>query len=589
MSHSSSWLDPNSTRVAVALAIFAAVANGIWIFLNNTIPYWDQAHYLWTTLEYQHAFENGGLRDLLHSIRVTDPEHGPLFTVLMLPLLRVFGPGANSGMVLNLLIAPIFYFAAGEIAWIIFRTWVARLLTIFLVATMPLLVGLFHNVLQDFLLVTLTTLSLLLLLKSEGFHHRWMTWAMALTMGLGTLTKVTFPAFVAGPLLVVVAGIVASKFDQHRDVEMRFDSRAMVINLGGAALIFLAVVCIWYGPNLSATIDYVRSTTSGPLSEGAGPSDPLAFHAIASFTLGVINSNLSWAILLPGLIALALNGAQVKALVARPIHWQPIQKLLFLLAWAAVPYLFVATAHNQDVRLMAPALPAVAILVAGMISKVRLRNARFALTSFVIIFLSYQTLAHTVNLSPGFLPKRAVISIGPYVAFAQLNSEPIGLYQQLPGDDYATPVIKYIEMVASSEQGGMSVPRLVCLLQSEAVVNSNTFLYLNSARRDPFVFTDILIGPQGKKGLEEDLSDCDFALYVKQAQTSPAGEGSRVALVNEPYAANHMSPRLLRLFRGPSRTFPIVTPRAGEDEPEYLNSTGGELVRVLTKMPSGEG
>ena len=68
------------------------------------------------------------------------------------------------------------YFSAGEIAWIIFRSWVARLLTIFLVATMPLMVGLFHTVLQDFLLVTLATLSLLLLLKSEGFQRRWMTW-----------------------------------------------------------------------------------------------------------------------------------------------------------------------------------------------------------------------------------------------------------------------------------------------------------------------------------------------------------------------------------------------------------------------------
>lgn len=111
-------------------------------------------------------------------IHVADPSRGPLFTVLLLPFVYVFGPAARSGLLLNLLIAPVLYFAAGGIAWALFRNWIARLLTIALVATMPLLVGLFHNVLQDFLLVTLTTVSLLLLLKSEGssaagWRSRW--------------------------------------------------------------------------------------------------------------------------------------------------------------------------------------------------------------------------------------------------------------------------------------------------------------------------------------------------------------------------------------------------------------------------------
>ena len=52
----------------------------------------------------------------------------------------------------------------------LFRNWRARLLTILLVATMPLMVGLLHQDLQDFPLTTLATLSLLLLLKSDLFR-----------------------------------------------------------------------------------------------------------------------------------------------------------------------------------------------------------------------------------------------------------------------------------------------------------------------------------------------------------------------------------------------------------------------------------
>lgn len=34
-------LDPASREAAIALAIVAAIANGVWIFLDNSIPSWD--------------------------------------------------------------------------------------------------------------------------------------------------------------------------------------------------------------------------------------------------------------------------------------------------------------------------------------------------------------------------------------------------------------------------------------------------------------------------------------------------------------------------------------------------------------------
>ena len=49
----SKWLDPTSLQFAIALAILAAVANGIWVFLDNGTPSWDQSHYLWATLQYK--------------------------------------------------------------------------------------------------------------------------------------------------------------------------------------------------------------------------------------------------------------------------------------------------------------------------------------------------------------------------------------------------------------------------------------------------------------------------------------------------------------------------------------------------------
>ncbi len=570
MSRSSTWLNPTTVQAAIALAIAAALANGVWIFLDDSVPSWDQAHYLSITLQYQQALDAGGPIDLLRSIRASDPSHGPLFTVLMLPFVYVFGPAARSGLLMNLALAPVLFFAAGQIAWIVFRSWIARLLTILLVATMPLMVGLMHNVLQDFLLVTLATVSLLLLLQTELFQRRGMSLAMGLAMGLGTLTKVTFPLFVAGPLLVVAAQVfVSSRSSRANASGPGFDLRALGKNLALAGLVYLIVVAAWYGPNFSATLDYVQSTTSGPLALGAGPSNPYTFHAVTSFTTGVVNFNLSWVILLTGLVAVGLSLPAIRALFRRPLRAEPLLRLAFVLAWVLIPYLSVALAKNQDVRLMAPALPGAAVLVAGAVSVIRWPRARFALAAVAVTVLGYQTLNHITDVTPGFMPEKASVRIDSYEALIQLDSATIG-YEQLPGPDYATPVMEHIESVAGDQEGGADAPRMICMLQSEAVVNSNTFRFFTSAREDPYQFADVVAGPGGEKELKAVLGGCDFALYVPQPPKDPSDE-SRLALVNEPYAANYMTPRLLALFEGPRRAFPIAD---------------GDHVQVLAREPA---
>lgn len=575
--------DPGLTT-AIAFAVVAALANGVWILFDHTNPSWDQAHYLATTLQYRDAFHIGGPAELFHSIYRADPGHGPLFTIALLPVLSIFGPSNGSGLIVNLLAAPVLYLAAGQVAYVIFRNGFARLLTILLVATMPILVGLFHNVLQDFLLAALTTAALLLLLESERFRRRRITLAMAFVMGLGTLTKVTFPLFVIGPLLVVTAQALSEAAWTRRrgERDSEWIPRPVLLNLLGAAIVYFAMTLVWYVPSFSATVDYVRSTTGGPLALGSGPTDPYTFHAVASFTLVTINVSLSWVILLLGVAGAALSWPRWRSLFERPIEAGPLWKLAFLLAWALVPYLSVALAHNQDVRLMAPAFPAVAILAAGAVSAVPRPRLRTALAGVAVIVLTYQTITHVTEVSPEFLPDRIHASIGDYEAAIQLNSEPIG-YERLPGSDYTGPVLDYIEKLAAEEPGGPGQPRTICLLQSEAVINANTISFLAAARHDPYTPIDVVKAPgTGTAELEQVLSTCDFALYARPPRVSPSGSGGRITLVNEPFAANHMTPRLFHLFKGTSPTFPIVDDPPAKGDPAYL-SAGSGRVRVLIR------
>ena len=370
----SAWLNPSDFRSALTLALIAAVANAIWIFLDNSTPSFDQSSYMNVAMAFRDALQNGGPKDLFDAIKDTDPARGPLFSIVILPFLLVFGDDSRSGVLPNIIFAPILYLAAGQIAWIIFRSGTARLLAIAFVATMPLLVGLHHEILQDYLLVTLTTVSVLLLLLGERFQKRRFCIGLGVAMGLGTLTKVTFPVFLAGPLAVVLAWVAYEQIAARRTRSPAPDLRAAAINLGLAALVYAAIIAPWYITNLQPTLDYIESTTSGPLSEGAGPENPLTFHAITAFTTGMVNDHVSWILGLAFLAALAFDLPALGRLFRPVVRGEPLIRLALVAAWATIPYLIVATAHNQDYRLMAPALPAMAVIVAGAVAAIPARG-----------------------------------------------------------------------------------------------------------------------------------------------------------------------------------------------------------------------
>jgi 4-amino-4-deoxy-L-arabinose transferase-like glycosyltransferase len=567
----SAWLDPGSIRSAVALALLAAAGNAIWVLVDNSTPSWDQSSYMNVAIAFRDALQNGGPGDLLPAIRDTDPARGPLFSSAILPFLLIFGDAARSGMLVNIVLAPVLYLAAGQIAWIVFRSGVARLLAILFVATMPILVGLYHNILQDFLLVTVATVAVLLLLLSEGFNRRHYCVGLGVAMGLGTLTKVTFPAFMLGPVVVVLAQIAYSQLSARRQEEPRADLREAAINAGLAILVYAAIIAPWYVTNFQETVDYVRSTTSGPLSEGAGPEQPLTFHNIASFTTGMMNLSVSWVIGLAFLVALVLDFSSLRRLFRPAARVGPLFRLAFLAAWAIVPYLLIVTAHNQDVRLMAPAMPAMAVLTAGAVAAIPGRVARRALIGVASVILVYQTVAHVIRIDPSFIPDEPMVRIGDYSGVIQLTDRPIG-YERLPESDLGTPVIRYIEDTAAAE-AGRPPERTVCLLESQPIVNTNTFNFLAASRGDAYSMIDVLVGPEGRAGLAATLHICDFALYMRPPEPAP-GRNERLEIVNEEYAARFMTPALFRIFRGPRHSFPA--------SPAYLEERGPN-VKVLSR------
>lgn len=566
---------------AAVVAVLAAAANSLWLLLDRGTPAWDQGWYLYLAVTYQDALADGGVDHLWEVLPTVDASRGPFYVLAVMPLMAVLGNSVTVALLLNMLLAPVLYLTAGEIALTIFRSAAARLLTIVLVAGTPIVVGLQHEPLQDFLLITLASVAVLCMLRSDVFLHRGATLAMGLAMGLGALTKVTFPAFVAGPVLVMLVHLVVIGVRRRREAQLG----RRLLNLVLAGVIFVAVAALWYARTWDATLAYIESTTNGPLSVGVGPEDPLTLHNVTAFTLAVVNNHLSWVLVLVGALTLLLNVPSLARRLASTERLRTLRDAALLGSWFAIPFLALVTGHNQDVRLMAPAFVAYVVALAGGLVAIRPVALGRALVGVTVLALVFQTVNRLTPVAPGWLPDRVAIQAGSHWLVQPVqDSTQIG-YLRLPKQDRGTPIFRWLEQHAPRDAEGRPTGS-VCLLATTSVVNYNTFSFLNGARDDTFTFRDVLVADGGEDELLAALEGCTFALHVPMF----AGDGEiadpRLAYVNGPYASSHMTRSAFRLFDGPSKRFPIWD--ASRAPSDAWPVTGTE-VRVLSTVPHEAG
>ena len=576
--------DLDALPVQLVIAVALAAANGCWLLLDRASPSYDQASYLRLTVLYNRAVADAGPDVLFDTVRAMDPGRGPLYTVALMPWLAVFGDGPRSALLYNSALAVVLLLAAGEVARQLFGTARARVLAMVVVALTPLMIGLQHEVLVDFQLTTMACVAVACLLRSDGFSRLPSTLLAAVAIGGGTLTKVTFPAFVIGPVLAVLGLLVVRSLRRPQQPEARGTGRDWLHVLAGVA-VAAALTLPWYLPNRQATTDYVRSTTSGPLSEGAGPDDPLTIHNMTTFVVTVVNQHVGSMLAATGLVLGLLALVRRLPVLRRAGEGSTdptalrVVPAIAVATWALIPFLLLLTGHNQDVRLMAPAVAAFAIIVGGGLGALRPGWVSTGLATVVIGTLVFQALNRTVPVAPDWLPEQADVQLGDQTLAQPFGSTAAVGYQRLPLRDRATPVFRYLEQQSTVD--GVVTPRTVCLLAAHPVINANTFGYLIAASGEPFNLAEVRLDP-GLPALADQLRNCDFALYVKPPPGA-ADADDRISLVNEPFASAHMTPRLFALFPGPERSFPIGAAPVSDD-PDGLPAPDPARVKVLARQ-----
>ncbi len=105
-------------------------------------------------------------------------------------------------------------------------------------------------------------------------------------------------------------------------------------------------------------------------------------------------------------------------------------------------------------------------------------------------------------------------------------------------------------------------------MQSEAILNTNTFNYLTISRGDPFTMVNLLVGPDrpGRPGGEPARMRLRPLHEAGQRRQGSRTVGWRSSTTNSPPA--YMTPALFRIFRGPQRVFRASPPYLDRPRPE---------------------
>jgi dolichyl-phosphate-mannose-protein mannosyltransferase len=314
--------------VLAGVFVVLATAVGIWIAVDRRPPEWDHANHLERAVACAKDLDAGDVERILERSSFYPPLV-PCAAGLLYRVLPSDAAGAQTVVLAFLAIGMVATYLLGR--RLVDAT--AGLAAALLFATAPFVVYLTLRFQLDLPLAAMVALALWTLVATEAFTRPGWALALGIAVGLGMLTKPTFPVYVGPPLLLVLA---------------RVRGRGPWITALGAGLVAAVLTIPWYGPRLAGLPLQVGARSYRQAAE-AGHPDPFSWGGAMLYP--------RWAITQFGLMAVLLLLAGVIIAVRR--------RQLFALVALAVPFAVFELLQNKNLRYTLPILPAAAV-VAGM-------------------------------------------------------------------------------------------------------------------------------------------------------------------------------------------------------------------------------
>ena len=352
---------PTARRPAIALvALWVALGavHALWLSRDTRPPSWDPANHLLSEVRYRNALGDlaSGRTAPLAAARAllrVDDHYPPLAPLAAAVAAAPFPPRSDAAtLVLAMLALAILLFAVYRIGAILFSP-EAGAIAAAAAATFPLVAGQSRQFMLDLPDAAMTSLAILALLSTDAFRRLGPALLFGAALGLALLTKWTCAFFVALPLAAALASAGRAP-----------DARRRLATAGAALLLGAAIAAPWY---LAHLWTLARDTTKFAYAVGVREGDPPVWTA---------RSLLYY----PRALPYAATGAWTAAFAAGALvallrdRRRSTVPLLWLLGGGAILTLI----RNKDVRYVIPMLPAVALLAAAGLTRLRWPRLRVA-------------------------------------------------------------------------------------------------------------------------------------------------------------------------------------------------------------------
>jgi hypothetical protein len=326
-------------------------ADAAWQSRNIGPDFWDPASYLVLSELMYAKCGQGGLEALGDAFLNIDRKRAPLVPMMYAGTYALTGNDRSSAHIVNHLALVVLCLSVYGIGRQLAGPWCA-LAAAWVTMMLPMMFGLSRQLFVEFPLCAAVAAFVYLCLASDGFRRHGIAVLLGLVLGIGLMIKISFPVFAAGPVLAV---LLAALFRKGRPASLLGLLASFAITVFFAALI----AGPWYVWNASAWTEYLKANTSGYYGALFGGSIPEYLESQAGLSLFYVQ-----AVILAALIIARVVFRGRTRIAAPPDARERRGALLAVGLWFAVPLAAGVLSLVKDPRLIAPAFPAMGLLLA---------------------------------------------------------------------------------------------------------------------------------------------------------------------------------------------------------------------------------
>jgi len=249
------------------------------------------------------------------------------------------------------------------------------LLAAFLVGCFPAVFAASHFDNLSMMLTFGVALSVLCLIRTDGFRGAGWSAALGLSLGFGLLVKWTFFVFVVGPFALTVASAASQGIIAKR-----------LRNLGIALALAVLIALPWYVQHLEDVLSLFRLNED--IYTGIYPPHPFNLFSLGFYIIRFIRG------MTPVLSAVVVLGFVILLIKKR------LNRVAIPLGWVLGAYAIMVFFYPKWPRYMLPAYPALAIVAGHGISSLRRSTGRSVLITLIValglIMLLQSVIPHDV-------------------------------------------------------------------------------------------------------------------------------------------------------------------------------------------------